>query len=57
MIKTQNLRYRLDDILESDVLEADDIFDHDYCKLSVNDCIIYYICVMLAGKYLRIQNV
>jgi len=43
-IKIQNLARRLDDILDSDVWEADDIFDHCYYKSTVNDCITYYIC-------------
>lgn len=33
--KLQNLTFGLEKIVDSDTLEADDIFDHDYCDSSV----------------------
>jgi len=42
--KLQNLTSRLDEIVNTGMWEADDIFDYDYCKSSVKECITYYIC-------------
>jgi len=52
-IKIQNLASRLDEILDTDVWEADDIFDHSYYKSTVKDCITYYICGYVSRKLLN----
>ncbi|CAH1731422.1 unnamed protein product [Aphis gossypii] len=48
--KLQKLSSRIDEIVNSNMWEADDIFDHDYCKSSVKECIIYYICGYVSRK-------
>lgn len=48
--KLQNLTSRLDEIVNTGMWEADDIFDHDYCKSSVKECITYYICGYVSRK-------
>lgn len=50
-VKIQNLAFRLDQITESNVWEPEDnIFDHNYHKLSVKDCVTNYICGYLSRK-------
>jgi len=42
--KIRNLSIKLDTLIDEDVWEAEDIFDHGFTKLSVKDCVCYYIC-------------
>lgn len=48
--KIKKLAGTLDSIVDSGLWEADDIFDHNYCKTSVKECVTYYICGYVSRK-------
>jgi len=41
--KINNVLSKLDNIVNESIWEAEDLFDHNYSKSSVKDCVCYYI--------------
>ncbi|CAH1731084.1 unnamed protein product [Aphis gossypii] len=51
--KIRNLSIKLDTLIDEGVWEAEDIFDHDYTKSSVKDCVCYYICGYVSKQIIK----
>ena len=46
----EKIKAKLDNLIETTDCEVDEVFDHDYNKAPVLDCIIYYITGFVCRK-------